>query len=257
VSKDSTEKKSPLKMPPLRNPGQSLGEQLTDLTYGKMVMWWIVAVLGIVFAANEWLRWWLDSPPQPFVASAIAVVLVGLAVWRVARIWPEVRCVALGHRGEKVVGQCLEQLRAEGYQVFHDIPGDGYNVDHVLVGPGGVFAVETKTRTKPCGRESAVVFDGETVTVDGFAPDRDPIVQVQAAARQVREIIRRSTGLDVQVRPVVLYPGWFTRSARGVDVWVLNETAFPKWVHAEERSLDDAAVRQIAAGIAIHVRNGV
>jgi hypothetical protein len=243
-------------MPPLHNPGQSLGDQLTDLIYGKMVMWWVVAVLGIVFAVHEWLRWWLTSPPQPVVATGLAAVLVGLAAWRVVKIWPEARRVSLGLKGEKVVGQCLEQLRATGYQVFHDIPGDGYNVDHVLVGPGGVFAVETKTRMKPRGRESKVVFDGETVTVDGFSPDRDPVVQVQAAARQVKEIIRQTTGLDIHVRPVVLYPGWFTRSARGVDVWVLNETAFPKWVQAENRSLDDAAVRQIAAGIAMHVRNG-
>jgi hypothetical protein len=25
----------------------------------------------------------------------------------------------------------------------------GFNVDHILIGPGGVFAIETKTRTKP------------------------------------------------------------------------------------------------------------
>lgn len=242
-------------MSPLRNPGQSLGERLTDLIYGGLVMWWIVGLVGVFFAASEWVRWWLNSPPQPLVANAMAAVLVGIAVWRIARIWPEARCVALGHRGEKVVGQCLEQLRAEGYQVFHDILGDGFNVDHVLVGSGGVFAIETKTRMKPRGRESKVRFDGETVTVDGFTPDRDPIVQVRAAARQVKEVIRRSTGLDIQVRPVVLYPGWYTDSARGVDVWVLNETAFPKWIRTEKRSLDDVTVQQIAASMAMHVRN--
>jgi hypothetical protein len=70
------------------------------------------------------------------------------------------------------------------------------------------------------------------------------------------EIIRRSTGMELQVRPVVLYPGWVTRSARGSEVWVLNETAFLKWVHAEKPSLGDATVRQVAASIAMYVRDG-
>ena len=43
----------------------------------------------------------------------------------------------------------LEDLRAQGYAVFHDIPGDGFNVDHALIGPAGIFAIETKTRAKP------------------------------------------------------------------------------------------------------------
>ena len=251
-----TEKKSPLKAAPLREPGQSLGDELVELLYGKAMMWVTIGVLGLALAGHEWLRWWLNSPPQPLAASALAVALVAIAVWKVAGLLPRARDVALGRLGEKVVGQSLEQLRVAGYQVFHDIVGDHCNVDHVIVGPGGVFVVETKTRMKPRGRDAVVVFDGEGVTVDGLTPDRDPIVQVQAAAHHVAEIIRSTTGQDARVHAVVLYPGWFTRSARGSPVWVLNETAFPKWVLAEKPVLGDAEVRRIAAGIAMHVRHG-
>ena len=31
--------------------------------------------------------------------------------------------------------------------VYHDIQADQFNIDHVVVGPSGVFAVETKV---PC-----------------------------------------------------------------------------------------------------------
>jgi hypothetical protein len=248
-------KKSPLKVAPLRDPGESLGAELYDLVYGKMLLWGMVGLVGILFAGYEWLRWGFSIPPQPWVASGVALVMVGLAAWQIARTYPRAKQVGLGYQGEKAVGQCLEQLRASGYQVIHDVPGEGCNVDHVLVGPGGVFAIETKTRMKPRGRPSEVVFDGETVTVDGHKPDRDPIVQVRAAARQVKEIVRRTTGLEVQVRPVVLFPGWYIEPGPKSDVWVLHENAFLKWVGNEPAVLDIVKVRQIAEGIAIHVRN--
>lgn len=39
--------------------------------------------------------------------------------------------------------------RNAGNRSFHDFPaGKDWNIDHVAVGPGGVFAIETKTRSK-------------------------------------------------------------------------------------------------------------
>jgi len=59
-----------------------------------------------------------------------------------------------------------------------DVVGDGFNVDHVLIGPAGVFTVETKTHSKPRG-DARVVFDGEAIQVAGMEPDRDPVVQAR------------------------------------------------------------------------------
>ena len=54
--------------------------------------------------------------------------------------------------GERVVAEHLNQLIAEGYTVFHDVPCGFkkgkkmlFNIDHLLVGKKGIFAVETKT----------------------------------------------------------------------------------------------------------------
>jgi hypothetical protein len=55
----------------------------------------------------------------------------------------------LGLEGERTVGHALEELRVYGYQVFHDIPGNKFNIDHVIAGPAGIFTIETKTRSKP------------------------------------------------------------------------------------------------------------
>jgi hypothetical protein len=48
--------------------------------------------------------------------------------------------------GEERVGGILEDLRAEGWLAVHDVATGRGNVDHVVVGPGGLFTVETKSR---------------------------------------------------------------------------------------------------------------
>lgn len=86
----------------------------------------------------------------------------------------------LGMEGEKYVGQSLEALRRQECQGFHDLLGDGFNIDHVVVAPQGVFVIETKTRSKPARGPVTIDFDGERVLVNGFAPDRDPVPKFAA-----------------------------------------------------------------------------
>jgi len=40
------------------------------------------------------------------------------------------------------LAEAFDQLREFGYRVFDDLSGEGYHLDHVIVGPSGVFAIE-------------------------------------------------------------------------------------------------------------------
>ena len=254
MGRNRQQKKSPLKTKPLRAPGQSLSEQRDDVLYDKLLVPAMIGIVMLLLAGLEWFRWFTNSPPRPVIASLMALVVCLWVAWRIRRQLPYVRQLSLGLRGEKVVGQCLERLRAKGYDVFHDIVGDGHNIDHALVGPGGVFVIETKTVRKPSRGESEVVFDGESISVNGLSPDRDPVVQVKAAAREMAAIIRATTGRDLFVRPVVLYPGWYTKQPKRPQIWVLNENAFPKFLANEDQALEPDEVTLIGAGIAMRVR---
>lgn len=143
-----------------------------------------------------------------------------------------------GRDGERFIGQYLEELRASRYRVFHDLIGAGFNVDHVLIGPAGVFTIETKTFSKRVGAGVEVTFDGKTIVVDGWEPDRDPVVQAKAQARWLRDILSRSTNRQFEVWPVVLFPGWYVKQGPGStkEMWVLNEKAFKKFL-ANERAV--------------------
>ena len=43
----------------------------------------------------------------------------------------------------------LDPLREDGYRIFHGFPGGpNWNIDHIAIGPGGLFVIETKVRSK-------------------------------------------------------------------------------------------------------------
>jgi hypothetical protein len=117
----------------------------------------------------------------------------------------------IGSLGEQVVGRELDQLMAQGYRVFHDVEFKSWNIDHVVVGPKGVFAVETKTRRKPSkrsGLEAKVVFDGETLTYPGKTRERDAIDQASRNAESLAKWIAESAAENIPVVPVIALPGW-------------------------------------------------
>jgi len=255
VAKPRREKKSPLKRAPLRNPGESLSAEIDRLIYEKAVLWIMAGVMTLVMAGYEWYRWAVKPPIWQGFQTVFALLVCGIAVWRVTKLRRAISDHALGLRGEKFVGQWLEQLRKEGYEVLHDIPGDGHNIDHVLVGPAGAFAVEAKTISKPAKGDAKVVFDGESITVNGESPDRDPIIQAKAAARELREIVSETCGRTLDVRGVVLYPGWYTVQPKNSAIWVLNETRFLGFIKHEKVTLGPDDVQLIAAGLRMHIRN--
>lgn len=247
--------KSPIKENPLPLPGGSLRGQIIDV-FGEIFLWWI-AVMGVVgIVIQAWIdRYWPSGKPNPVVWTAILLVLGVVAIIRIRLKWRKIEDIGLGLEGERAVAEALDQLREGGYRVYHDLQEDGYNIDHVLIGPGGLFAIETKTRRKR-GNQS-VVFDGEHVLVGGHKPDRDPVVQAQASARRVRDILKQQTGKDVWVKPVVLFPGWYVEIRKRVtDLFVGNEKLFVKsFVYEHSKQVySREEVDELARGMERHVR---
>ena len=137
--------KSPIKDMPLRHAGQSLEEERRKLIDEGFEQPAMVAVFAVTLAGFEWFRYYLKFPPSPWIISAFAAIAVLYAGWRTWRLIRKARALRLGMTGEKAVGQFIERLRDSGCDVFHDVLTPGFNVDHVLIGPARIFAIETKT----------------------------------------------------------------------------------------------------------------
>jgi hypothetical protein len=229
-------------------PGQSLEAAIHGAADTVTVIWIVLPLLLWAVAALEWWAKVNDIGRQPWAFAAAALVVTLIGARRIYRARGRIKALKLGLAGERAVGQFLEGLRVGGARILHDIQGDDFNVDHVVISSRGIYCIETKTIRKR--RPDAVVnYDGKRVLVDGMAPDRDPIKQVTAAAKWLSTQIADSTGKRFWVRPVVVYPGWFVESSlegRSASVWVLELKALAKWIENEPTSIDDTDVSLVA-----------
>jgi hypothetical protein len=244
-------KRSPLKDRPLRNPGESLDERIRNLVLDYATGPVMLAAVMLFMTTVEWWKYYYSLPPKPLLYTTITAPMFVYATWRFFRVRSELKNYRLGRDGEKAVGQYLEKLREQGYRVFHDVVADGFNVDHVLIGPAGIFTVETKTHSKPSGN-ARVVFDGQAIRIDGCQPDRDPIVQAKAQASWLRELLGESTGRKFEVGSVIVYPGWFVENTGPIQksMWVLNPKGLPTFLDHEPArlSLEDVSLASFHLG---------
>jgi len=82
-----------------------------------------------------------------FEVAEIALLCACFAVTR--WVLPIVERYDRGAAGEELVGSILEELRPEGWDIIHDAELEHSNVDHIVLGPGGLFTVETKSNPGP------------------------------------------------------------------------------------------------------------
>lgn len=239
--------KSPLKARHRRLPGQSIDDKLRDRAFDELLVPLFAAVVFSAFALIEWSRLLFGTKPQPIAMTIAAMAAISYAGYKFWHHVPELKRLKLAREGEREVAEILDSLRGYGYQVLHDLLGATFNIDHVVIGPAGLFTVETKTRMKPVRGSAKVHFDGVKVTVDGWLPDRDPVLQARAQAAGLREVLRESLDRDVSVRPVVVFPGWWVESAKGAgsDVWVLNPKALVGFIKNQQVRLNAQDVAMI------------
>ena len=100
--------------------------------------------LGALILATVGAGLALGFTSPAFAAVEIAAIVLMLAADR--RLWPVVERRDRGARGEEAVGECLAPLQDAGWCVLHDVVlGPRGNIDHVALGPAGLFTIETKS----------------------------------------------------------------------------------------------------------------
>ncbi len=163
----------------------------------------------------------------------------------------------LGRDGERAVGQFLERFNDGRGRVFHDIPAEDFNLDHVVISTHGIYAIETKTWSKPWPK-ATITVDGEQLLAAGKKPDRNPIDQAAASARWLEWLLEESTGKHFKVRGVVVFPSWYVeqRSPCG-KVWVLEPKALPGFINQEPESIIASDVALAASHLSRYVRSVV
>jgi hypothetical protein len=222
-------RRSPLASSLLRSPGQTLRDKMEDLRIDvgmESMLLLVVPTFLLAFLQIHALV--TDRPTSPWVLGAVtvlAVAFVGFQTRKLLAASAALDKLRLGFDAEVAIGQELDQLMRDGAYVFHDVPAERFNIDHVVVARSGLFAVETKGYSKPNreggSKDATVVYDGKTLAL----PDSTGSWAIEQATRQAKWLsnwLTGATGAPVVATPVLAMPGWYVERKGSGDVLVFS-----------------------------------
>jgi hypothetical protein len=212
----------------LRLPGHSVRLKMDELTE-KLQSAGMAAIFipFIAILASQKLQ------PNPTVLAILAGLFLcwtlGMAIW-IIRILQAATRVHWGLKGELVVAEYVSQLREDGFWIYHDFPTDYGNIDHIAVGPGGVFAIETKARRKKLKLE-----DKETHVVEFkqgalFFPEGRDVKMITQAQRQAAELskyLSQARTEPLKVAAILVLPGWWIERKEKPPIPVVTHKELP------------------------------
>ena len=129
-----------------------------------------------------------------------------------------------GAHGELKVGALLSKLGDE-WTVLHAVPvgtGDS-DVDHVLVGPAGVFTINTKRH-----RGKKIWVSERMLMISGQKTDH--LRNSRHEAKRPSKLLSAATGMQVDAHPIlaIVDPAGFTFKQRPKDVSIMDARALPR-----------------------------
>lgn len=155
------------------------------------------------------------------------------------------RAFRVGADGEEAVGPRLERLVKRGWHVLHSVPvGErGSDIDHLLIGPGGVYTINTKNHPgkKIWVGEHAVLVEGQ----------KTPYLRnSRYEAERVRKALLKGLAEEVPVRAVlVLLTGTFlpqvTIKKRPDDVLIVDRMDVPGAFKRAPQRMDPDTVARV------------
>jgi len=194
-----------------------------------------IAVAGVLALMGVW--WW----PATFLALGLLFVLQRLA--GKGRVLDPER-LRRGISGEEAVAEALAALPSS-YWVMHGVATGHGDVDHVVIGPTGVFALETKAwRGSFYRRRGQLYSNGK--------PAEHVLRQARGAAGQVRQHLLEA-GIDEWVEAVVVasratvsrsplrFPNAYVVSINGVVEFI---TGRRRWIRSSEVLAAVASLRE-------------
>jgi hypothetical protein len=152
-----------------------------------------------------------------------------------------------GAVGERKVGKLLDKLPRDRWKVFNDVSlgSDGVNVDHLVIGAGGVFTINTKNLSGKVWLGSrALLVSGQKTTY---------LRAAAAEARKVSQRLTAATGDAVEVTPVILLIcEELTVNERPAGVEVFRHREGVTWLKARPNTMPLAQASRIARAAGIN-----
>ena len=187
-----------------------------------------------------------------FSAGMVLGGVVGMAIW----VWDSppnfIENWRMGRDGERWTEKELKNLERDGWLVVHDRASGYYdtNFDHVVVGPGGVFLLDTKNRWGSFAIEDGVLScHHESASQSDYSMPKLER-QMAGAAWGLERLLKERVGWIVDVSPVVvLWAGFDAREGTLGKVHVVHGDQLEGWLRTQPVRIAQADIVTIAATV--------
>ena len=181
--------------------------------------------VGLAVTSGNWI-----------VCVALVALMVGgtLVVKRhLRRIGKELDFWKKGYRGEEAVATALVDDLPDSYCVVNDLSTEFGNVDHVVVGPTGVFAVETKN-----WRGTVTNDEKGGLLLNERPPDRPTVRRLTSTIVRMRERWVALGGTDRYIQGVIVFPLAYEKTdwAKTRNVHCISIDRIPGYFLEQEQS---------------------
>ena len=221
--------RSPLSCDILRGPGHTYLAQIQELNEKlQACQIALITIPILVFATHVSYSYFARVPESWLRISAslgTALLFMGCYAWKMMRLVAGRGLCHMAAKGEVAVGQELSLLMAEGYRIFHDFPADAFKIDHIVIGPTGVMAVETRTRGRNRRADAVLTYDGRMLHFPKFS-DYETIDRIKMKGEWLSQWLTVSLDEDVYARSMVAVPGWVVRRTSADGIPVVNPKQF-------------------------------
>jgi Nuclease-related domain len=164
-------------------------------------------------------------------------------VARVPGVKTDERAWRVGAKGEEKVARELAKLGPE-WRVLHavEVGENGSDIDHIVIGPVGVFALNTKRHpgAKAWVGERMVMVNGQRT---------EYLRNSRFEAKRACRILSEACGRPVNVTPAVVFVDLddFTVKEMPVDVHVTTRRRLVVWLRSLPAAIDNGTVEEIFA----------
>lgn len=221
------------------------GKSVRKMRWERRQVVIVIAVLLIFIA----VIWTLSIPRFIKLGLPFMVVLVTI-LWLVTNnlegignhFIKRAKDAERGVKAEELVGEKLNTIT--GYTCYHDIVFDGFNIDHLLIGPGGVFVIETKSH------KGKITNQGDSLFLNGKSPGKNFLNQAWSQTYQIKEILKQQTGKEWPVKPVLCFSDAFVEvrgSVKGISI--LNVKYLNTFISKQKTILSADDISRITSSI--------
>ena len=254
LSKDG--KKLPFGGYPLPLAGDSSADRIRNTINNKLIFWWLGFV---VFLSITLVSYPAEDTKIYLVVTALffLVAVRQTVVW-----WPRILKMRQGLLGERLVAEYLNNSFRNSMKgtvhVYHDIPFETGNIDHVVLCNQGVFVLNTKTMNLLKNRDNTLIYRGNRLYFKNSGQQLlyDPISQSRREVARFRKLLRdchddyyghKRGYREPNIRGVVVFPGWqIEEIGEASVVWVMPPDELSARISEEAAVMDDVLIKHYA-----------